>query len=176
MATKNPLREVRLKSKRTLKEFAADCEVNYQAIYLAECGVYPHVLPRVAEYIKSIGEWSPTFELIYSQFQLEKRWMIGRTNSLSEYVSREPLFDHGHPFIVFREGLTNPKGFMSHMAFCKLFCVQPSLLNRLETGRTKHLFEQLRQALSDAGLPAIVIQELETRCEEYVSGSYSDSG
>lgn len=168
--TTNPIKDVRLKHRGTLDTFAAACDIHPQALYLNEQGVYPKILPKVVKYLQELGEWDTLLELKYKQFVAEKRKVAGDLNSLSEVDLGEPIFDIGHPFVVFREKLP---GVLSRMAFCKDFCVQPSLMYRLETSGTKHLPEQLREALTESGLPAIVLQELADRCQEYVEGEYA---
>lgn len=171
----NPVKEIRLRHRGTLESFSEDCGVHLQALYLTEQGVYPHILPNIVEHLVSLGEDAQRLDNVYRSYQAEKRRYVGAFLLLSEYVTKEPIYELGHPFVVFREGLNGPDGPLSRMSFCKKFCVQPSLMHRLETSVAKHLPEQLRVALTEAGLPANVIAELDNRCEEYWDGGFAQA-
>lgn len=172
----NPIKGVRLAHHETLEEFSAHAGIHIQALYLNERGVYPNILPKLENYIVSLGEDRDTLNERYLEFQKERRLAAGDRYALAGYQLGEPRYDEGHPFVIFRESL-DPGEPVSRMAFAKNFCVHPAQLHRLETGATKHLPEQLKEALQRAGLPDIVIGELESRCEEYVvGGTFREAG
>lgn len=174
MATLNPIKRVRLAHNKTLEEFSLAAGVHVQALYLNEQGVYPNILPAIERYLMKLGEDPNDLNTQYLEFQNDKRRTIGAFLELKDYVTLEPRYDEGHPFVGFRESLGTPSHEpFSRMGFAKSFCVHPAQLYRLEKGGTKHLPEQLREALTTAGLPGNVIAELESRCEEYVSGGWA---
>lgn len=170
--SRNPIRKVRTQLGKTLEEFSTLCGVHLQALYLNEQGVYPHILPAVARFIEEELELNvEEYQLDYLVFQRNKRAEFGALHDLTYYdVARlgEPDLSR-HPVVLFRGSLQDDrsgKG-ISRMAFCKGLCIQPSLIYNLECGRAAHLGDQTVEALQQAGLPSTVIDELNTRSEEF---------
>lgn len=158
----NPIRRIRLSKGKTLHDFADDCGINYQALYLNECGVYPTVLPVLLEYIGKLGFDSESVAQEYKEFVLAKRLEFGACHSTTELP---PPVGSLHPFVAFRQALE-----LSRVAFAKSICVHPAGLYRLELGLMKHLPGDVREALTVAGFSINLIEELDYRVEEWNSG------
>jgi DNA-binding XRE family transcriptional regulator len=161
----NPIKTVRTRASRTIKEFAHDCGVHEQAVLLNEQGVYPHILPSVLDHMRSIRN-DPQYELDYKMFVRDRRRHNGARFDFAGQTTLGPP-EAVHPVVAFRL-----KFDMSRMKFAKLFCIHPAELDRLEKGKKHGLSEQFKLAMKDAGLPGNVLSELEFRCEEYASGEW----
>jgi len=59
------------------------------------------------------------------------------------------------------------------MGFAKSFCIHSAELYSLERGDKRILSEQFKDAMKEAGLPAIVLDELEYRCTEFANGEWA---
>jgi len=162
----NPIKTARTRVGRTLKEFAEDCGVHEQAVFLNEQGVYPHVLPAIGAHLRTLGVSRPFED--YAQFQLERRQAAGARFDL--YIYSLPAPDDRHPVVAFREAFG-----MSRMKFAKSFCVHPAELYRLENGQKHGLSEQFKEAMRQAGLRDTVLDELEFRIREYAEGEWIGS-
>jgi hypothetical protein len=161
----NPIRDYRKRNGHTIEEFAKACGVHWQAVFLNEQGVYPHVLPRILRKLVDWGANSLIIQGDYNLYQRNKRETNGVRFCLGAVILPAPTLKH--PVVAFRDSLS-----ISRMLFCKLFCVHPAEMSRLESGE-KHTFsEQFKQAMLQAGLPATVLDELEFRCGEYAQGEW----
>lgn len=160
----NPIRKVRLSRGRTLVEFADDCGVNYQALYLNECGVYPTVLPAILKILVKLDNDATQLETEYIEFVYNKRLEFGEKHNT---VNLPPPVGTLHPFIGFRRALG-----LSRSKLAKMLCVHPAGLYRLELGLMKHLPGDLRDALLVAGFPVNLVEELDYRVEEWSSGAW----
>lgn len=160
----NPIRRIRLSKGRTLMEFAGDCGVNYQALYLNECGVYPSILPAIHEYLVSLDAWPTDLNEDYEEFRYHKRVLFGDIHSATPLP---PPVGTLHPFIAFRHALK-----LSRAAVAKKLCVHPAGLYRLELGLMKHLPGDVREAMLVAGFPGSLVDELDYRVEEWNSGAW----
>jgi hypothetical protein len=138
------------------------------ALYLAECGVHTHMLPAIRDYLIRQGWAGQDLDSQYQQYVIEKRQMMGVDYGLAQSDLGPPLPEEGHPFAQFRGSFG-----MSKSGFAKTFCVHPAALNKLEKGDAVHLPEQLREALTQAGVPVNVIDELNERCQEYAHGGWT---
>lgn len=163
--SQNPIRVIRKANGKTLEDFAGECHVHYQALFLNENGVYPHILPSIRKHLYYLGYLPLVLDADYRIYQREKRQTSGVQFCLGAVVLEAP--SPVHPVVAFRTNLV-----LSRMAFCKRFCIQPSEMYELEQGK-KHTFsEQFKQAMNEAGLPAIVLDELEYRCGEFADNEW----
>lgn len=165
----NPIKTSRLEERKSLQGLADEIGIHMQAVYLAECGVYPRVLPSILYYFG----WDEAGEhaVAYRQFQKAKRQVNGHLWGLDRLTLTDlgvPLYMEAHPLIAFRQILSNgvTKG-ISRMMFAKRFCIQPVELFFLETRKRPEVSEQFRTAMREAGLDDIVLSELEARIQEY---------
>lgn len=162
--TQNPVREARKKLGYTLHEFAGVVGVNYQAIYLNECGVYQDVLPAVVSYLKRKG---------YKENELQKDYQefirLRRQNFLREYGPFKLVdVDSTESFMTtWRHSLG-----LSKMALSKLLCIQPTLVDRVETGKARKLPNQIRDAFHDLGFTFEELEEIDYRLEEFHFSPY----
>lgn len=145
-------------------EFAEDCGVNYQALYLNECGVYPTVLPAILECLRKLDNDSEQMAEEYTEFRLAKRRTFGELHNLK---GLPPPVGTLHPFTAFRQALG-----VSRSLLAKTLCVHPAGLYRLELGMMKHLPGDVREALLVAGFPGTLVEELDYRTEEWNSGAW----
>jgi hypothetical protein len=174
----NPIRDARHREGRTGDEFAADIGIHPQALYLNEMGMYTQILPRVMGYLTHRLHYSrDMLEEEYNRFVLQQREYHGRLYRLSDFTLDDLGEPFGrHPVVQFRQhiGLQqgNPNG-LSKMGFAKAFCIHSAELYSLERGDKRVLSEQFRDAMNAAGLPAIVLDELEYRCTEFANGEWA---
>ncbi len=145
-------------------QFAGDCDVNYQALYLNECGVYPTILPAILDCLRRLDNDPSQLELEYTEFRLNKRHEFGALHSHKELP---PPVGTKHPFAAFRDVLG-----LSRSNTAKKLCVHPAGLYRLELGLMKHLPGDVREALLVAGFPGTLVDELDFRTEEWNSGAW----
>lgn len=156
----NPVRRVRKQANRTIQQFAGDCGVHYQAVYMAECGVYPVILPKILDYMVSLGENATVLQAEYAKFQSDRR-TESRAIFTGEFSLPNPGLDKA-PMTKLIEHLG-----MSKQQFAKVLCVQPALIYRLDKGTWKTLPTQIEEALKDIGFPDDLLEELNERTEEY---------
>lgn len=165
----NPIRRVRVKEGKTLVEFAADCGVHLQALYLNECGVYPTILPSILIRLNHLGYSGSVLEPDYQVFVKSKREASGVRHSLTLYELPPPV-GTVHPFISFRKSLK-----LSRMGFCKSFCVHPASMHKVEHEQVVQLPSQVIEALGQAGLSERVIDELDYRVKEWAEGAWLEA-
>jgi DNA-binding XRE family transcriptional regulator len=174
----NPIRAARHKSGKTGAEFAQDIGIHPQALYLNEMGMYSHILPKVLTYLMRTFEHSRDYlEADYAQFVEQQRRAFGRLYGLSGFSLGDLGAPGGtHPVVQFRAHIGiaqgHPRG-LSRMGFAKSFCIHSAELYSLENGEKHGLSEQFKLAMTTAGLPAIVLAELEGRCDEFANGEWS---
>ena len=132
-----------------------------QAVYLNECGVYPHVLPAIRKYIESLGYDVRELDEEYAAFQTRMRELTGARVKAGQVAIDEPS-NGAHPFLAFRKMLG-----MSRMSFSKSFAVHPAFLYKLERAEAHGLSSQMKNAMAEAGFRPSVIDELDYRCAEY---------
>lgn len=156
----NPVREVRLSRNRTLREFASDIGVHYQAVYLNESGVYPYILPRIKKYLtQKLGLDGRELDLRYSAFVYVQRCSFEAR--YAPYSLPEPLTGDS-PIVRWRESLG-----LTQSALAKALCIQPVLLSKVENKRSAMIPSQMLEALRDIKFPKELIEELEYRVEDY---------
>jgi transcriptional regulator with XRE-family HTH domain len=157
----NPIRALRKKNGMTVDVFAERCKIHPQALYLNECGVYPHILPAVRGYLLSLGYDLQVLDHEYALYQRQKRIEYGQEVGAEEQELGPPSVVK-HPFVEFRIGIK-----MSRMGFSKSFCVHPAFLYKLEHGEAYGLSIQLKEALTLAGFPVGLVNELDYRSREF---------
>lgn len=157
----NPIRVARLGQGKTLHEFAADLEINYQAVYLSESGVYPHILPTIKKYLVNTLKLDPrNLDLSYYAFVYTNRKHFEYTFGPDWHLP-EPLLGDS-PIVVWRESLN-----LSRSALSKGICVQPSMLSRVENKKMAMLPSQLIEALKAIGWTKSLIDEMDYRVNEF---------
>jgi len=142
----------------TLARASIEAGVHLQAFFLQEQGVYPDLLPAIQAWLVLQG-----YSLLealegYHEYQRGKRRANGERLGLSILELGAPL---GNPVLELREQLR-----LSRMGLAKQFCVHPGTLYRCETGISRSLPGQLRDALKDGGMSEDVLNDLAYRMEE----------
>lgn len=155
----SPIKAARSKAGLTLLQASKQAGVHLQAFFLQEQGVYPEILPAVQSWLVLHEYDVKVATEEYHEFQRAKRRDNGERFGLAVYELGPP--EWANQFVQFRSSLG-----VSRMGFAKDFCVHPGLLYRLERGISKALPQQVADALSDAGLPDWVIEELNYRIKE----------
>lgn len=142
----------------TLAQASEEAGCHLQAFFLQEQGVYPHILPAIGEWLKLRGYYLPESEKEYREFQRQKRVASGEQFGVSILELGPP--EH-NPIVGLRLQLL-----LSRMGFAKRFCVHPGMLYRVEGGFSRRLPMQLVEALLEAGLTTLVVDELQARMED----------
>jgi len=113
----------------------------------------------------------------YQRFVLQQREYHGRLYHLSDFTLDDLGEPFGvHPVVQFRHHIGLQQGHptgLSKMGFAKSFCIHSAELYSLERGDKRILSEQFKDAMKEAGLPAIVLDELEYRCTEFANGEWA---
>ena len=158
MSRSNPIRQARTQAGRTLAQASIEAGVHLQAFFLQEQGVYPNLLPAVQAWLV-VHEYSLPEALDgYHEYQRGKRRANGERLGLSILELGPPL---GNPILELRGQLR-----LSRMGLAKEFCIHPGTLYRCETGISRRLPRQLRDALKDGGMSEDVLNDLAYRMEE----------
>lgn len=156
----NPIRVAREEIGKTLQEFAALCKIHYQALFLSENGVYPGVLPSIRKYLTNNLDFDgEVLDREYKEFVRLRRVQFER--NYGTWTLPEPYLGDS-PVVVWREALG-----LSRLALAKELCVQPSLLYRVEMGKTPTLPTQFKEALLEINFPKRLVEEIEERVEEF---------
>lgn len=163
----NPIREVREQRGMSLDRFSTMLGINLQAVYLNECGVYPHILPVIRKWMEQEGYDVRSFDEQYFLFQEHTRIQNGTVYGAGDIAPPEPGDEH--PFTAFREELG-----VSRMGFSKDMCIHPAFLYKLERGEAHGLSSQCKSAMLDAGFTMALVNELDARCREYAANSSSE--
>jgi hypothetical protein len=159
----NPVRVARTLLHRTLVQAASGAGIHWQVWYLTECGCYETIPKKIKNFLNKHDTETriniTELESNYRGYQLGNRKAFGDTfkqYSLSAASLQE------NPFASFRAVLG-----ITRANCAKRLCVQPAILYKVETGRSRNLPESLLNALKDADLPVELIEELDTRLEEF---------
>lgn len=161
----NPIRVIRKERHLSISDLSERIPINYQTVYLNECGVYPTVVPKIREfYIKELSADGEELDLNYKRFVLDKRRFFA-----IEYADRleslpEPDLSY-HPFVGFRRHISDDFG--SRMKFAKTICLEPSGLYRLERVPLREMPGRVREALLQVGVSSDNVQELNERINEF---------
>lgn len=146
---------------RTLVQCAAASGVHWQVWYLTECGCYEQIPKRIRQYLSHrLAERYDDVEEKYRTYQ-----RISRENARELLQANQELPQSSltyQPFRAYRETIGVSRAYLA-----KILCVQPAILYKLESGRSRNLPESLTRALKEAGLPVEIIEELDARTEEY---------
>jgi len=157
----NPIRLTRVEDHKTLEEFAQNCHIHLQAVYLNEMGMYPTVLPSIMLYLTRHYNLVPEqVEEEYQYYVYQKRSQFGERNQ--PYVLGEPVLGD-NPFLNFRHSL----GYTTAFGFARDICINPTTVRRVEKCRIDVIPKQLKTALRDIQLSPVDIEELECRHQEY---------
>lgn len=157
--SENPIRIIRLREHKTIKEFADRCNVHYQALYLTECGVHPTPLRSVVRECVDLGYDEEQIHSDYLEF------VKGQRAKFEDQFSPFSLPDVDmtySPVVLWRQTLG-----LTRTAFCKQICVQPALQMRLEQGKSQTIYEQLLTALRDVHFPEGLLHEFSDRVTEF---------
>ena len=156
----NPLRKVRLQLHKSLYQLADECNVNMQALFLNENGVYPDILPAIQRTLKK--NYNIEMEDLRQAYIM---WVYAQRQIFKDkhypYKLPEPDLDIA-PFQQWRESVG-----LTYMQVCKQLCVQPSLVNRLEKGKSMKVPNQIQEALYDIGFTRSEVDELAYRTLEH---------
>lgn len=155
----NPVKRIRKENGRTLAQFAGDIGCHWQTVYLCEQGVFPHILPTIKEYLRTLSD--DLLDVEYVAFVHEKRMLWGYTNGASLFSIDDLGPPVENPIVALRERFG-----MSRLGFCKAICVHPAHELDCERGDTVVMPEQLQEALIAVGFSTEVIGELNSRLRE----------
>lgn len=97
----------------------------------------------------------------YGDFVKSSRAEFGVRHSLLDYLPGDSDI-RVSPITKLRNDLS-----LSKLGFAKGICSQPSGISRVEKRITPEFPQQLIEALTDAGLPVVMIAELQERQREY---------
>lgn len=157
----NPVRVVRLRQHKTLEEFAAECNVHLQAVFLNEKGMFPTVLPSIMKRLSGHYGCDPiSTEEAYQFYVQSKRESFGDNHK--PYNLNEPILGIC-PLGDFRHSL----GYSTIFGFCRSIAINPTPVRRIEGCKTDLFPAALKQCLSDIQLDERDIEELEYRHQEY---------
>lgn len=150
----NPVRRARLKMGLSLTAIAEAAKINYQTWYSTECGCYADIPPGILGFLEAEGFNVLHLETEYHDFVSETRdeFYLTHLDALNKFT----LSGEAHPVEEFRTALG-----LSRAALAKQLCVQPAVLYKVESGDSKGLPRQLRDALLEAGVSEVLIGELE---------------
>lgn len=160
----NPIRMIRKELKRNQKDFAKDCGIHVSGLYLLECGAYSHIFPSVLGRLESLGFSRGQVEKDYRQF-IKKQREKERDTKVWLSISLDSPNLLLNPFSTFRL-----KADQSRTSFCKRLCIQPALVYRLEQGNFKNMPASVEIALTEVGVPTVVLAQLNEQMEEYYYG------
>jgi DNA-binding XRE family transcriptional regulator len=156
----NPICEVRLQHHKTLMEFAAEAGIHFQALYLNECGCYPTILPALmALMTRKYQQDKLTLQNKYDMFVIKKRMEFADKHKPYAWpevdVSRSPVE-------MFRKAL----GY-SQIGFAKAICIQPTILYKVERGKSINIPESIKHAFKILQIPYEMVEEFNYRQQEF---------
>lgn len=165
----NPLRVARKRHHKSLHDMCKDVGVNYQTLYLNECGVFPTILPKIRRYLINEFELDGTeLDKLYRKFVLDKRRVFALQYSDKVTTLPEPDITFS-PFRLFRVHI-DPI-FQSRTAFCKTICIEPAGMFRVENGPIQEIPKRISEAFLQVGVPSDNLQELKERQYEFYARS-----
>jgi hypothetical protein len=147
-----------------MTDLAELCGINYQSVYLTECGVFPEVLPKIKRYIvKHLMEDESKLDSDYRRFVLDKRRFFAIQFADKLQMLPDPdLSDH--PFQQFRLYLDAE---LNRTKFAKTICIEPAGLYRMERLPLPEIPSRIREALLQVGLSSENLEELNERVNEF---------
>lgn len=146
---------------KTLGQAAKESGVHWQLWYLTECGCYAGIPPAIEHYLRRKQIWTESIPTGYSEYQVTCRIAFGRKYFNEGFSLPQPSISR-HPVSTLHDQLK-----LSRSQFAKQLCVQPAVLYKSTGNTSRHLPRQLVDALTEAGLPVEVIEELQDRTEEF---------
>jgi hypothetical protein len=157
----NPIRRTRLENRKTLEEFAQECHVHLQAVYLNEMGMYPTILPSILKkLVEKYGFTTSGAEEEYQYYVFDKRFRFWEQHN--PYVFGEPDLSR-NPIRTFRNSL----GYNTVFGFANAIAINPTAIRRVESCKVDTFPGQLRLALRDIRIPVEEIDDLEYQLQEY---------
>jgi hypothetical protein len=133
-----------------------------QALYLNECGVYPSILPSILRRLtRYYGLDEKELVAGYGDYVRFTRLEFGRKYTLFDYLPGDSDI-RVSPVTKLRNDFD-----LSKLGFAKGICTQPSGISRVEKRITSEFPQQLNEALTDAGLPVVMLHELQERQREF---------
>lgn len=160
----SPVRLARARLNLTLKGASRAAGINYQTWYLTECACYDRVPLTVLHYLENQGFSSVWLEQEYKRYQERCRTIFFLNYyELFDKVDFENLTGNTHPVEWLRKSLG-----LSRQGFAKELCIQPAVLYKVESGRTKSIPQQLNEALIEVGLPETVLTQLREETEKWL--------
>jgi hypothetical protein len=159
--SENPIRRTRLNEHKTLDEFAQECKVHIQAVYLNEMGMYPTVLPSIMK--RLVGHYgldSTNAEEAYQYYVLNKRLRFAEQHA--PYVLGQPDVSRC-PIRTFRNSI----GYNTVFGFANAIAINPTIIRRVEGCKVDIFPRELKRALKDIRLPVAEIDDLEYQHQEY---------
>jgi len=154
----NPVRVARCSLGKSIKKISKEAGVHEQAWYLAECGCYNRIPPRI---LKFLQDRTHVDVEAYDQFRRHSQRIFGEI-FFSDY--RLPEASTKLPPL---EAFLQVNKIPNRTFFAKAICVQPSLIYRTLLGSSRELPSSLKAALREAGISEDDIYELNERTIEY---------
>lgn len=155
----NPVRKLRQQLGMSLNEMAEESGLNRFGLLRVESGMYAAIPPRVEDFLKKkhpsldlniLGIEYKTFQQNYRKKMFEGQRLVLPKPNLSK-----------NPVTLFREYLE-----YGTTEFMKKLCVNPGVMYKVEGDMTASMPEQLREALSQAGMSEDELDELGFRISE----------
>lgn len=155
----NPVRKLRQQLGMSLNEMAEEAGLNRFGLLRVESGMYASIPPRVEEFLKKkhpsldlnvLGIEYKTFQQNYRKKMFEGQQLLLPKPNLSR-----------NPVTLFREHLE-----YGATEFMKKLCVNPGVMHKVEGDQAASIPEQLREALSQAGMSDDELEELDFRISE----------
>jgi DNA-binding XRE family transcriptional regulator len=138
----NPIKEIREGAHLSQREAASIAGITEQVVLKAEHGMYPTLPPSILKAFASIsGEEANTIEYRYEKWIDEELRKIKLPSSV----------DIAHPseFLHFRSVVTKLNGVPDTTnSFCKLFKMNPYVIQKFEGGRLKQTPLQLVERIA----------------------------
>ena len=157
----SPVRLARKRLGLSLQKLSDSLGVQYQLVYLTECGCYTEIPPVILVFLAKEGFSVGKLEEDYNKFVQKQRRAFGETYFPRDFELPDPAASQ-NPLTLLRKKLD-----LNKAAFAKGLCIQPAVLYKIETGQQRTLALQIKVALVEAGLPWVEMKELESRYEEY---------
>lgn len=154
----NPVRAARQSLGKSIHKIALEAGIHEHAWYLAECGCYARIPPKIATFLRNRTELDVE---AYETFRLQTQRLFGKA-FLSKYKLPEASI-RLPPLEAFIQANEIP----NRTFFAKALCVQPSLVYRTLLGDARELPSQIRDALKNAGVSEDDVYELNERTIEY---------
>jgi hypothetical protein len=152
-ATTSPVREILDRTGNTLRGAAEEIGMNYQSIYLADCGCYVALPPRLMDWLCKVSGYT---ELEIGSAYHEHKKLKRMLYPLSDFDYRT-LPPVGNPVTGFREKLS-----LSRSKFCKRYCVPATVMYSMEASATpiERPSGIFIRAIRDADAPRALTDEI----------------